>query len=676
MLLWRLPQPKREPWRTVLEGMIIVFDLLVTLWLNRHFSQHSYELIATTVACSHFAFVCFWCVTSRGTAVLRIGLFGVVVAAMFALFFIPPQYFIPREELGADWIAIQSLTQRLIITCVATSLAGIFCRVSGWRLELTEQQGFTESQFVRSKQFIPAIVGLVVTIPIVIGIHSFVQTHWTTVFNRDFSIAALGCFYGALMLCVLAVTACRFNPAWNKVVAVVGTLLVAWLLYSLDNRQHDSFNSPSYGPANWSQYTRWLVLGTLWWWLIWKHLAGIGFQLGKTDEPLLKRPKLRHAMIAMAIMAVLFSSVKSRYFDRFDDLLRREVQYTHPRSGPIKSLTFSSGISERVVTNLGRLKELRQVGFHNCSVAEAAMSRVLGLKRLESLAFAECDLSATSLVDIGSLGGLESLHLIKTPIASEELLAISQLPNLRHLALSNLTNPMHLQALRKLEHLDLSHCNQLNAAALLELRLEHLERVDFAPYAQGAAFPEIPSARNFPKLKRLTVELHQLSRNAIKKIKAFKELKTLELVGCRDGFELLPELDIEELSLRYCTFTGEDLDVVATLEKPRTLRIFGDTPGEEIAASIGQLIRVARNFDSVDISLDPENSRANRIALAAGAFSVPPFVRDSFFGWQPDASYSSVGLMLKTDDRCRLPEIEITFEDLLTALPIGTFEFG
>ena len=216
MLLWRLPWPKREPWRTSLEGLIVIFDLLVALWLNRHFSQHSYELIATTVACSHFAFVCFWCVTSRGTAVLRIGLFGVVVAAMFALFFVPPQYFVPQDELGRDWDAIQTLTQRLIITCVATSIVGIFCRVNGWRLELTDTVGFTEKQFVEAKQTLPAVAGLIFTIPVVIGIHWFVESNWTNTFNRDFSIAALGCFYGALMLCILAITACRFIQFGTK----------------------------------------------------------------------------------------------------------------------------------------------------------------------------------------------------------------------------------------------------------------------------------------------------------------------------------------------------------------------------------------------------------------------------------------------------------------------------
>ena len=685
MLLWRLPWPKREPWRTLFEGLIVVADLILALWLNRYFSQHSYELITTTLACSHFSFVCFWCVTSRGPSLLRLVLFLTVVAAMFALFNLPKEYFVYDDAMEQrDWIAVQALTQRLISTCVATWLAGIVCRLRGWRLESPQDiPREDETGLVRAVQTVPLLVFLVVAVPCVMGIHNFVSSNWTSVFNRDFSILALGCFYGLLMLAVLAVTVCRFKPQW--IGGGIAFALVAWLLYELGDKQYDSFEifrfALRYQPGGWTHYSHWLALGTLWWWLVWKHLQGVGFSLRSTDESILTRPKLKHVMIAMAFMAVLFSSVKSRYFDRYEDLIRQRVRYAEPRQGPIETLVFSQSVPQQVTRNLGRLKKLQRVGFQHCTIDEDLMQKVLQLKDLEALSFVSCDLGTTGLKGIESLTALKHVEFVncKTAIPTEDFRLLSLLPNLKYVALSDLANAS-LLSLPGVEHLDLRHCPLLNANQLDSINLESVQIINFPRDPKDIAFDGVPDARRYPRLTELKLKLKAVGPSDIATIKQFSDLERLEVIGCEKGIELLQGLEIKRLSLRDCTLTGETLDELMRFDNVKSLELSAVPPQKFVEQHIDKFALIAKQYESVNLELYGGGGNLGGLGMAGvraamWTTSAMPFhlevegTDNLFYDIADDT------VILRTDGRSNLSNVTIDFKVALELLKFGPFDF-
>ena len=242
--------PKSPFMRSLLAVLLVAFELVAALWLGWRFMPSSYELISTTLACTHFAFLCFWCTCSRAPSGLRVILLFLVTAALFAIFNLP------REWTHTDSYANANVSRsiyRLIVTALGAVVCGACCRLRGWRFENKERQPEERKSPHRATSVQSLMTGLLISLAVfaIVGVKRVVESQWTDTFQNDFSIVIFACFVAGLLLAGLAITACQFRFEWLGGIAVGFAIL--WSVVNMSSH-YQSWTVMQLKPELWRQY--------------------------------------------------------------------------------------------------------------------------------------------------------------------------------------------------------------------------------------------------------------------------------------------------------------------------------------------------------------------------------------------------------------------------------------
>ena len=591
----RLPRQFAELCVTVLGAV----DLGLAFGLAHYFADSSFELIATSLAWSHFALVCCWCAMGRGFPLSRVLLSSLILLTLLAIFS-------GRLDMLEDSRLTERLRYRLLISCVAGWWLGALCRILGWRLSLCEQA--SQNPVVPARQTWFCAGGLGLMSLVMVGVSWLASTWWTDTFARDFSVAAISCLYAALMLAGTAATRGRGSPF--RLDAVVVGLSVLWAVYKIENHGMDSFETISRSPSQWLQYGPWLVLSSGWWWLITKHLS-VTSQLVQDRAPLWQRVHLRHVMAAMVLVSFTLASIKMRYVDRLDDHVRREVRAVaggaQPSQGAIYRIDFADRFPDRIIAQLSRLQDLSTVQFAGTKLEADSFRSVLQAPGLRELSFFDCDLRQLPLDELASIPKLDTLRLVKTRLPGGAAAALGRLTSLQHLTLSEPTLLAAFSPEMPLRELDLSHAAGVEDAAILRLPTAELQRIHFPRHA---GWKRVPPPSQLPVLRTLSLQQSTLTPRDVAQINRFANLEVLEIYECTTGIEHLQHCRVPSLQLHDCRVSDADLASLSAIPEEQHFSFRGTASRTEMATQWPRWLALWRAYPQAQIRLEEADSAA------------------------------------------------------------------
>ena len=675
---WKWPQSPSS--RSLLAAILVTFELIAALWLGHRFLPSSYELISTTLACMHFAFLCFWCTCSRAPTGLRLFLLLLMIGLLYLLAGLPPNLN-PQEASNA---IVGRAIHRLVVTTLGAFVCGACCRLRGWRFESSEQLQEASQTMLKATSIQALIAGVLISLVVfaVVGVQQFVESQWTDTFRDDFAVLTFACFVAGLMLAGLAVTACQFRFEWLGGIAV--GVAIIWSVTNMSSR-YQSWKVMQLRPELWRQYLPWLLLSTSWWWLLFKHLGGTGFMLVHSDRSILVRPGLKHALLAMVIVAALLSGVKSRYFDQFDNLVRmamtQAMGQVEPQQGtfdaaafgqsPITGLVFRTQMPERVVRAMPRLKSLDKIRFESCIPEQELIDRLSRLKQLRELSFIDCNLLQLNFNELVSGGPpIESLEMIHCPLKPEQIASIGKMTGLKRLAVSDRDLLESFGSLASLERLDLRSCRSLDLGKLLSLGLPNLKSLKLPSERGIVGWKGVPDATHFPQLDTLPIEVTEINEKVIEQLKAYQHLTTLDVINCRRGFDLLGELNLKVLRLHHCEVTPESFRQISENAPQEKLHVQGVIKGGALQEFVPLAVSAveAKPNTFVQLTRLPVEETPPELASAQGLM-----ISELSMIYEDD--FHEEMIRLDRAGLTRLSGVELDFEQFLTVIRIGRSSF-
>ena len=213
--------------------------------------------------------------------------------------------------------------------------------------------------------------------------------------------------------------------------------------------------------------------------------------------------------------------------------VRRDTFERLGRMRSIKNLEIrGSTFREADVAPLARLESLESLNVKDDQVGKVFVGTISKLPRLTTLKLKSQKLSSNDVASLARNRRLQTLHLVETQLDSNALETLASLSNLTELSVAGSQiggdGLSKLQACRKLQVLDISRCENIQA--------EHLWRLNVIPSlrvlrASGIQFDE-PAGMMFAALKGVTTL--DLSRTNLTD-EDFKQIALLETLGALDA---------------------------------------------------------------------------------------------------------------------------------------------
>lgn len=219
------------------------------------------------------------------------------------------------------------------------------------------------------------------------------------------------------------------------------------------------------------------------------------------------------------------------------------------------------------------------------TVTGDSLRRLGGLTQLRTLKLKDAILTGTGLESLADLPNLSDVHFEKCPLSEESLKALTRATehsNLRYISFANcaLTDEdlRSMYGAHSSVKLDLAK-TQVTEAGMLALREANPAWSIF--YRDGGnneiAYNHFPSIQEIPKTEKLAYRGPLISGATLAVLKGAKNLRTLELEGCRltdDDLEhLQPLRNLESLTIRNIPITDEGLRALTGLTKLRELNL-------------------------------------------------------------------------------------------------------
>tara|TARA_R110002072_G_scaffold9956_5_gene47255 strand:- start:43 stop:1050 length:1008 start_codon:yes stop_codon:yes gene_type:complete len=228
------------------------------------------------------------------------------------------------------------------------------------------------------------------------------------------------------------------------------------------------------------------------------------------------------------------------------------------------SLYRGEALTDAGFAHLGQLESLEHLHLHETpQLSEASLVHLTKLPRLRTFSASEGEIGDAGFATLASIATLEDLTLINfKAVGDAGVQALGELPALRSLCLSGCDQigDAGVQALDPswpLEQLRLSGCRLLGDAALEHLsQFTRLKTLVFG-LSQNAANSQIKSLRFASLIMEDLTCLDGVSDAGVKRLAALRDLRELDLCGCRNmtdaGLDALaPLARLEKLGLGYC----------------------------------------------------------------------------------------------------------------------------
>lgn len=544
------------------------------------------ELFSSAVAVVPFSLVSFWTVTYRGSVVLRMATFLALLVALGWLLSssISSELGLStRERYGHFDSGLDRL--RLSVGICAGMIAGVYCRVLGWRVQVREGE---DKRDASTRDLWILIMGIVLSIPLLLFLQHITRMQFARLFDPNFSIVCMACFYATCILAFLSITVCRFSNQWLiAATVIIGALTAQYLLGEELYRKLGFLQIASV----WYHFTPVFILA---WWTTMFLLRRLDIAFQRTGELLLFQFQIKHFVVATGLACFVLSSVKSQYVDQFPQLLQRDLQKAGGDADIVSNRIVGiriqrDGVPDVLLKSLSHLRDLESVVIESSTPDQTFIDLLKKCPKLRSLVFRSSTLFSATPLDLSGFNHLDRLSFTDTPVLPNDFARLTSDSSVSHVAIDDIMLLKHLPS-ESLKVLDLTMAGTSGPAVeiddLLEIQAPELSLIRF-PELQGknAKFTSVPV--NFPMLRELQFSCPELNENIVEKLNQLS-LVRLDLWDCKAGFERIAELDANEVRVTSKNLHEDVFDRL--LQEPKVKHICGWTSTNIVQARLAAIV--------------------------------------------------------------------------------------
>ena len=613
-----------EVGRSFLRFLGIIVSVGLAIWCSSvDLITSTGELFAAAVAVVPLSLLAFWSVTFRDSIALRMATF---IGLLIVLALLLTKPIVLLEFTTANDTGLFSLQShdrlRLVVGIFAGMIAGVYSRVLGWRIQIRDAENAKPDASTLDLWVL--ILGIVISVPLLLFLQSLVQSRFSNLFDPNFEMIRMACFYAACMLAFLSIMVCRFTNQWLVAASVIiaGLLIQFWFGEELYHKL--GFMEVQTAPS-WYHLTPLFILV---WWLSCLLLRQLDVAFQRTGELLLFQFQLKHFVVGTGIACFIVAGVKSQYVDQFGKTLQRQMQLVGGDVGfkgnEIVALKISNdGVPDLLLKALPRLQQLESVQIVSSSLEQDLVSLLAKCPNLKSLELHTCPRPIGGPADFSGFKRLERLVLFEPGFTGSEFSQLTSESPIKVLVTNDL---FCLQAspIETLEKLDLTSAHLPFSLTqpgweiddLLKIKADQLETVVMSEYQH---FTEVPL--NLPRLRELQLRCQDLTPQIVDDLNQLKNLNHLALWDCKSGFERIKELPLDRVEV--CgDCDRRSLEYAA--REPKVQRVQGKAKLADIEA-VASLLIAANNERGLSLDLAAEETAkeaVERFLYGSSGFQV------------------------------------------------------
>ena len=581
---------------------LICLGILATLGLVfRGITGAAFPILTTgAIAAVPVALVAFWSVAYRQNVALRMATF-VALLALLAILLRKPitQSITTVEFFGLRMYSHDRL--RISLGICSGIIAGVYCRLLGWRMQIYDAQNNRPD--AATKDLWVLILGIVATVPLLFLGQYLANHYFSHLFDANFIMVRMACFYAACILAFLSLMVCRFTNQWLIAASVIITALVTQLIFRESLYQYLGFWGEEANYA-WYQFTPLFIL--VWWGtcLLLRYLD-VAFQ--KTGELLLFQFQIKHFVVGTTVACFLVANVKSQYQNQFAKTLKRDLQALRGdaqiRENEVVGIHIvNNGVPSLLRKSLSRLTKLESAVIAFSDFDQELITNLTQCPRLTSLELLQCRPSGTGpTIDFSGFQHLTRLSVLHSSLSTSEFAQLTSASPIRTL---NLSDSEHIARISSdtLVRLDISSNQDFDPKRLLKIHAPRLQAIDFTRN-NLKCFRHVPL--NLPSLSELQLECPELTQDLVDELNQL-ELRRLELWHCKQGLERTSDLKVEDVSI----FSELDAVALAKVIGESKVRRIASTVDGSVVSSLMPSIATASTSRGLVINLfDPTTSK-------------------------------------------------------------------
>ena len=542
------------------------------------------ELFSSAVAVVPFSLVSFWTVTYRGSVVLRMATFLALLVALGWLLSssISSELGLStRERYGHFDSGLDRL--RLSVGICAGMIAGVYCRVLGWRVQVREGE---DKRDASTRDLWILIMGIVLSIPLLLFLQHITRMQFARLFDPNFSIVCMACFYATCILAFLSITVCRFSNQWLiAATVIIGALTAQYWLGAELYRMLGFLQVASV----WYHFTPVFILA---WWTTMFLLRRLDIAFQRTGELLLFQFQIKHFVVATGLACFVLSSVKSQYVDQFPQLLQRDLQKAGGGADIVSNRIVGiriqrDGVPDVLLKSLSHLRDLESVVIESSTPDQTFIDLLKKCPKLRSLVFRSSTLFSATPLDLSGFNHLDRLSFTDTPVLPNDFARLTSDSSVSHVAIDDILLLKHLPS-ESLKVLDLTMAGtsgpDVEIDDLIDFHAPELTLIRF-PFVQGRRFTSVPVI--FPKLRELQLSCVELDQATVEELNQLS-LVRLDLWNCEAGLERIADLDANEVRVTSKNLNEHVFDRL--LQEPKVKYICGWTSTHIVQSRIAAIV--------------------------------------------------------------------------------------
>ena len=610
-------------YRWLVHFSAITTCLTLAAWCSgTDFAETPGRIVSSSVAVVPFTLVALWTVAFRESTTLRMAAFIVFLVVLTLLLGEPVTDDLARSSVESTWLGLRDLDRlRLAIGICGGLIAGVYCRLLGWRIQpLDQSQGNGPSASTRDLWILIGGIGL--SVPLLLVLQLAAQQSFSRIFDSNFAMLRMSCFYAACVLAFLSIMVCRFSNQWLvAAIVIIGALSVQYVWREDVYRYQRFLLKPEY----WYQFTPIFILT---WWTVTLVLRGFDISFRRTGELLLFQVQIKHFIVATGLACFLLSSVRTKLVEQLPATVKRDVQQVGGdvtlRGNEIVGITIMrDGVPDILLKTLPRLRHLESVVIVSSSPGQELISLLSKCPRLKSLEIRDSFPVIAGAPGYSGFEQLERLVLTRVPVSAAEFGQLTSGSSIRHLCIDEPQLLKHLgkatsESLRILEFQnDPNVASSIDSNQLLTLETPQLEAIQWGPVGSPRPtsfglipFTDIP--KNFPKLRKFSYRCSRLTPDVLRQLNRLP-LEELGLLNMESGFDLLGDLDVPRVMIGS---KFEDATFDRLLNDPKVVGLSGKLSHRLMQDRLHKILRANADRDvSFDLSaVVPPDDAANRQA--------------------------------------------------------------